>query len=120
MLFFFFRCELLLLDAGLLTGQVAEIEDAGAADLTDFIHLDALDERRLVRENPLDANAAGDLTDGESTSMRGSATDLDDGTSELLEPVLVAFTNLIGHGDSVTGLESGEIRHVRVSERLFY
>ena len=47
--------ELLLLDAGLLTCEVAEVEDAGATDLTVLVDFDRVDERGLIGENPFDA-----------------------------------------------------------------
>ena len=46
----------LLLDAGLLAGQIAQVVDAGAANDTDLIDLDLLDVGRVERENALHAD----------------------------------------------------------------
>ena len=43
--FLFYDAALGLFDAGLLALEVAEVEDAGPADLTDLVDLDAVDER---------------------------------------------------------------------------
>ena len=50
--FFLDHIELLLLDPGLLTGEVPEVEDSCPAYLADLVQLDAVNERRLERENP--------------------------------------------------------------------
>ena len=93
------------LDTGFLAGEVAEIEDAGPADLTNLVHLDLVDERAFVRENPLDTDAVGDLTDGKSPGIRGSSTNLDNYAAEILKSVLVTFFNPVGHGNGIAGLE---------------
>ena len=94
-----------LFDASLLAGKLAEVEDACPADLTDLVELDGLDGRKLVRENPLDSDAAGNLADGESPGERGGTANLDDDALELLKSFLVTFLDPVGHGDGVTGLE---------------
>ena len=94
-----------LFDASLLAGELAEIEDACAADLTNFVDLDLVNERALVRENPFDSDAIGDLADGESPGIRGSTANLDDYSAEILKSVLVTFFDPVGNGDGVTGLE---------------
>ena len=97
--------ELLLLDPGLLAGEVPEVEDAGPADLTDLVDLDRLDGGELVREDSLDSDTAGNLADGESPGERGGTANLDNHTSELLKSFLVTFLDPVGHGDGVAGLE---------------
>ena len=99
--------ELLLLDAGLLALEVAEIEYPCPADLTDLVQLDGVDGGGVVGENPLHTDAAGDLPDGEGLGVRGCPADLDDYSSEFLEPVLVTLLDLKDDGDGVTGLELG-------------
>ena len=101
----FLRNELLLLDPGLLAGEVPEVEDAGPADLTYLVELDGLDGRKLVREDSLDSDAAGNLADGESPGERGCSANLDDDALELLKSFLVSFLDPVGNGDGVTGLE---------------
>ena len=97
--------ELLLLDPGLLAGEVPEVEDAGPADLTDLVDLDRLDGGELVREDSLDSDTAGNLADGKSPGERGGSANLDDHASELLKSFLVTFLDPVGHGDGVAGLE---------------
>ena len=94
-----------LADAGLLTGEVAEVEDTGAANLAILVNLDAVNERALEGENPLNTNATGNFADGESFGERVHATDLDHDTAELLKSLLITFLDSVGHGDGVTGLE---------------
>ena len=110
--------DLHLLDASLLTGKVAEVVDAGAADFTDLVDLDAVDEGGLEGEDPLDADATGNLADGERLGERVGAFDLDHDASELLEPFLVSFFDLVGHGDGVTCLELGEAGYFVVRKCL--
>ena len=94
-----------LSDASLLTGKLAEIEDARSADLTYLVDLYLVDERALVRENPLNTDAVGNLANRESPGIRSGSTNLDDYSAEILQSVLITFFNPVGHGDSVTGLE---------------
>ena len=94
-----------LADAGLLTGEVSEVEDAGAADLAVLVHLNAVNERGLVGENSLYTHATGNLADGEGFGERVHTTDLDDHTTELLESLLITFLDSVGNGDGITGLE---------------
>ena len=48
---------LALLDPGLLTGEITQVEYPGPADLTDLVQFDLLNERGLEGENPLDADS---------------------------------------------------------------
>ena len=90
------------LDASLLTGQVAEVEDTCATHFTVLVDLDLVDERGLEREDSLDTDTAGNLTDGKSLGERIHALHLDDDTAELLVALLVSFFDPVGHGDRVT------------------
>ena len=119
-LVFFLSGELLLPDAGFLASQVAEVENAGPADFTDFVHLDGVDSGGLVRENSFHTDAAGNFADGKGPGERGATLDLDHDTSELLEPFLVTFFDAEGHRDGVTGLEGGVLSYFLVGERLLY
>ena len=94
-----------LADAGLLTGEVAEVEDAGAANLTVLVYLDAVNERGLVREDSLNTHATGDLANREGLGERVHTTDLNHDTAELLKSLFITFLNSVGNGDGVTGLE---------------
>ena len=119
-LVFFLSGELLLLDAGFFTSQVAEVEDAGPAEFPAFVQLDGFDSGGLVRENSFHTDAAGNFADGKGPGERGAALDLDHDTSELLEPFLITFFDAEGHRDGVTGLEGGILSHFLVGERLLY
>ena len=86
----FFCHELLLLDAGLLTGEVAEVEDACPADFTDLIELDAVDGRRLIREDSFDTHATGNFADFGVLSKFVMMFDMLAGRLEII-PLLVLF-----------------------------
>ena len=101
-----FFCSVdLLLDAGLLTGEITEVEDTGAANLTHLVYLNAVNERALVGENPFHTNSAGHLADCESPCEGIHTLYLDDDSAEFLKPLLITFLNPIGNGDGITGLE---------------
>ena len=104
------RSHALLLDAGLLAREVAQVVDAGAANHTDLVDLDLLDVGRIEREDTLDTHAVRNLADREHLGL-ALALDLDNHTAEALEALLAALDDLVGHGDGVTGLER---RHVGV------
>ena len=95
----------LLLDAGLLTGEITEVEDACAADLTNLVDLDAVNERGLVGENPFNTYAAGYLADSECPGEGIHTLYLDNYSTKLLESLFITFLDSVGHGDCVTGLE---------------
>ena len=109
-----------LLDAGLLAGEIAEVEDACATNFTELVDSNAVDEGRLIREDPLDSDSAGNLTDGEGPGVRSSSADLDDHAAEVLLAELVAFLDLVGNGDGVTGLELREVGYILVRECFVY
>ncbi len=100
----------LLLDAGLLAGQVAQVVDACAAYDTDLVDLDLVDVRRVEGEDTLHAHAVRNLADREHLGL-ARAFDLDNHTAEALHALLVSLDDLVGDGDRVTGLER---RHVGV------
>ena len=95
----------LLLDAGLLAGEITEVEDACAANLTDLVYLDAVNERGLVGENPFNTYAAGYLADSECPGEGIHTLYLDNYSTEFLESLLITFLDSVGHGDGITCLE---------------
>ena len=101
----FLYTPLRFLDAGLLAGEVAEIEDTCSADLTYLVDFNLVDKGTLVRENPFDTDAVGYLADGKSPGVRGSTANLDDYSAEILKSVLVTFFDPVGNGYGITGLE---------------
>ena len=108
LLFFVFTDESFLLNAGLLTGEVAEVEDAGSADLTDLVDFDAVNEGGSEGENPLNTDSAGNLADRKGPGILILSLNLDNDASELLKTFLIAFLDFIGYGDGITGLELRE------------
>ena len=119
-LFFFFHNEFLLLNPGLFTGEIAEVEDSCPADFTDLVDLDAFDSRGLVGEDSFYADTVGNLADREGLGEGRTTGDLDNYTSEFLESLFVSFLDFKGDGDGITGLELGVFGYFLVLERLLY
>ena len=94
----------LLLDAGLLAGQVAQVVDACTTYDTDLVDLDLVDVGRIEGEDTLDADAVGDLADREHLGL-ARTLDLDNYAAETLYALLVTLDDFVGYGDRVTGLE---------------
>ena len=116
----FLHVALCLLDASLLTCKVAEVEDACATDLSDFVEFDLLDGWGLIRENPLDSDTVGHLTDGKGLGVWCSSANLENYSAEALKSELVAFLDLVGHGDCVTCLELRVGRSLVFAEGLLH
>ena len=110
--------HLLFFDAGLLAGEIAEVEDAGPADLTYLVDLNAVDEGGLAGENPFHSDAAANLANREGPGEGVGAFHLNDHASEFLKPFLIALFDSVGHGDGVTGLEIRELCCLSVIESL--
>ena len=102
------RLVSLLFDTGLLTGEVAQVEDAGAAHSTVLVDINLLDERAGDGEDTLHTHAVGDLADSKGLSSSAS-TALQDNALEVLDSLFVTFLNLIMDGDGVAGFELGEL-----------
>ena len=66
----FFSSVDFFLDAGLLTGQIAEVEDTCATHFTVLVHLDLVDEGGLEGEDSLHTDASGNLADREGLGER--------------------------------------------------
>ena len=107
-----------LADAGLLTGEIAEVEDTCTTHFTTLVDLDAVNERGLVRENSLNTHATGDFANREGLGERIHAANLNDYTAELLESFFITFLDSVGNGDGVTGLEIGIGGYFLVIESL--
>lgn len=104
----FFDADFLLLDTGLLTGEVAQIEDAGAAHGTVLVDVNLLDERTCEGEDALHSDAVGDLTDSKGFSGSTSAA-LQNNALEVLDSLFVSFFNLVMDSDGIASLELGEL-----------
>ena len=94
-----------LADAGLLTGEVTEVEDTCATHFTILVNLNAVNEGRLEREDSLYTYTTGNLADREGLGERIGTFHLNNYSAELLESFLITFLDSVGNGNSVTGLE---------------
>ena len=97
-------CNALLSDTSLLTGEVAQVVQLGAANLTNLVDSDAVDVGRLDGEDTLHTNGARHLANGKALLVAMTA-DLDNYTAVQLDTLLVALDNLVSYGYGVTSLE---------------
>lgn len=97
-----------LFDTGFLTGEVAQVEDAGAAHGTVLVDINLLDERAGDGEDTLHTHAVGDLADSKGLGCSASAA-LKDNALEVLDSLFVTFFNLVMDGDGVASFELGEL-----------
>ena len=112
--------EAFLFDSGFLTGEVAQIEDAGTAHSTTLVDINLLDKRAGEGENTLHADTVRDLADSKGLSSSAS-TALQHNALEVLDSFFVTFFNLIVDGDGVTRLELGELLALdKVLDKLHY
>ena len=96
----------LLLDASSLTCEVAQIVKLSAANLTNLVHFDTIDVRRLQGEDTLYTHGARHLANSETLLLLMTA-DLDDHATEKLNTLLRALDNFVSDSYSVTSLETG-------------
>ena len=86
-------------DTSRLAATIAQVVKLGAADLTAADDIDAFDERRVDRENALDAFAVGDLADGEAfVDTAAGAGDADAFISLYAGTVTLANANVDADG----------------------
>ena len=103
-----FDAHLFLLDTGFLTGEIAQIEDAGAAHSTVLVDVDLLDERTGNGEDTFHTDAVRNLADSKGLSSSAS-TALQDNALEVLDTFFVSFLNLVMDSDGIASLEFGEL-----------
>ena len=77
----------LLLDAGSLTSELAQIVELGATNLTNLVHLNRVDVGRLDGEDTLHTHGARHLANGEALFVT-MAANLDDHTTVELDTLL--------------------------------
>ena len=104
----FLDADFFLLDTGFLTGEVAQIEDTGAAHNAVFVDVDLLDERASEGEDALHSDAVRDLADSKGLSSSAS-TALQDNALEVLDSLFVSFFDLVMDSDGIASLEFGEL-----------
>src|SRR5690606_27040644 len=90
--------------ARLLAAQLAQVVEARATHVAAALDLDLLDDRRVHREDALDADAVGDLAHREA--LRGApAAAADDHALEYLDALLVALLHPHVDAHGVAGAE---------------
>src|SRR5262249_58127708 len=94
----------LFLDAGRLPFPLTEVVELGAADLAAAHHVHLADDRGVHREDPLHADAVGDLADGEGPAG-ASALHRDHHPLEDLDAVLLPLLDLDVHLHRVADTE---------------
>src|SRR6185503_1038418 len=99
---------LLFLDARRLAGQVAQVVELGAANPPAADHRDVGDHGAVEREDALDTDAVGDLSDREAFADAATAT-RDAHALERLNALLVSFLDADVHAERVAGTKG---RHV--------
>src|SRR5262249_59525734 len=99
---------LALLDARGLAGQIAQVIQPRLVHAAARDHFDLVDVRRVIREDPLDADAVRDLADGERPP-RPLRHPADPHAFERLQARLLTLADLRPHLDGVAGAELGEL-----------
>ena len=98
-----------LLDAGLLTGEVAQVVQLGTTDLTILVDLDAVDVRRLNGEDTLHTHGTRHLANSEALLL-SLTRDADDHTAvELEATVMVSPGRKLGNSLPVANASSATL-----------
>ena len=98
------RLNLTVANTSCLTSEVTEVIKLSAANLTELVDLDLLNEWRLDRENTLYTYAVRHLAYSE-TLLCTVTRNTDNYASVLLDTLLVSFLNLVRNSDCITALE---------------
>src|SRR6185436_1206045 len=98
--------------------QLAQEVQLGAADLRRAQHFDLVDDRRVEREDALDALAEGDLSDGEGRA-RAAAMHADHHPLEHLDALLVPFAHLDVDLHGVPGLDRRALCQLPLLDSLY-
>ena len=98
----------LLLDTGSLTCEITQIVKLSATNLTNLVHLDALNVGRLDGEDTLNTNGTRHLANSEALLLLMTA-DLDDNATIELDTLLRTLDNFVSDSYSVTSLELWEL-----------
>ena len=97
-----------LLDASLLTAQIAQVVQLRTANAAAAGDLDGLQVRGVNREGTLNADTEGDLTDGEGLTDAGALT-TDADALEQLCTLVVALDNLYVYVEGIAWAEGRDI-----------
>jgi len=95
-------------NTSLLACEVTQVVQFRTANLTILVNGDRLDERRVHREDTLNAYVAGHLANSEALLVL-AAVDSDNVTTELLDTLFVTFLDTISHRHLVACLECGKL-----------
>ena len=98
----------LLLDTGSLTSELAQIVKLSATNLTNLVHLNGVDVRRLDREDTLYTYGTRHLANSEAFLLTMTA-DLDDYATIELDTLLGTLDNFVSDSDGVTSFELWEL-----------
>src|SRR3712207_4311218 len=98
----------LLLDLRRPAGPLAQVVELGPADVAPGDQLDLGDAGRVDREGPLDADAEGDLADGERLPQAAALAAQDEALEDL-DPLPAPLDHADVHLDGVAGPEVGQI-----------
>ena len=109
----------LLFDTGFLTGEVAEVEDAGTTHSTMLVDINLLDERASEGEDALHSDAVSDLADSKGFGSTAS-TALKDNALEVLDSLLVTFFNLVMDSDGIASLECARPNSLQIALIQFF
>ncbi len=94
----------LLFDSCFLTSKRTQVIQFRTTYFTELVNRDALDERRLDREDTLNTHVLRHLTNREALLV-AVARDADYDTAILLDTLFVTLFDTIRNGDRVTTLE---------------
>jgi hypothetical protein len=95
-------------DARGLARQIAQIKEATTSNDAARDQLDFLETWRVEHERTLDTDAKARLADSDGAASTGTVT-LNNYAAEDLYPELVAFDDLVMHGDRVTDAKNWQI-----------
>jgi DNA topoisomerase-1 len=102
------RRKFFLLDSRFFTRQFAQVVNSCATNHADLVQLDAVDVRRIKRENALHAHAVRNLADGEHFSHT-RAFHLDHSAAKTLQAFLAPLDDLVRYSDGIATLEPGQV-----------
>ena len=110
----------LLLDTGSLTCEIAQIVKLSATNLTNLVHLNAVDVWRLKGEDTLYTNGTRHLANSEALLLSMTA-DLNDNATVELDTLFRTLDNFVSDSDGVTSLELCQrLRGKRVQRYCFF
>lgn len=108
----------LFFDFGFLSGEFAEVENAGLTHFSVAQYLKGLDVRGVHREDTFHTHVAGHFAHGERFG-HAVAFDLDNNAFERLDTLFVSLDDAVVHIDGVASVEFRDFRSILSLECLF-